>query len=401
MSYPTDALEKHINILSGFAFKSNDFVDCGIPVIKIKNITPPSVSLNDLSYVSEDAIPMKYVLKYGDVLIALTGSHINQMASVVGRVARVRYSEKTALNQRVGKITVIDSDDCDLDYVYYYLSQDEVKIKLASKAGGAANQANISPTDIKNLVIPFPPADIQRMIASVLRAYDNLIENNQKQIKLLEEAAQRLYKEWFVDLRFPGYENTKIVDGVPEGWNVKSIDDIAEYINGYAFKPSDWGTSGKPIIKIKEMSSGVTTDTPRNSGENIPIKYNVTAGDILFSWSATLSAMIWDEEDGLLNQHLFKVIPCNGISREFVLQSILKTLDEFSNLTTGSTMKHIQRGKLKEVHVNTPTEKLMKEFESISEPIRKQVLKLKRQIIVLQEARNRLLPKLMGGEIEM
>ena len=180
-----------------------------------------------------------------------------------------------------------------------------------------------------------------------------------------------------------------------------AMNDIAEYINGYAFKPSDWGTKGKPIIKIKEMGSGITADTPRNRGEGIPAKYIVTAGDILFSWSATLSAMIWDEEDGLLNQHLFKVIPHNGISREFILQSILKALDEFSNLTTGSTMKHIQRGKLKEVFVNVPDNVTMRKYEFISEPMREHILILKKQIILLKEARDRLLPKLMSGEIEV
>lgn len=269
------------------------------------------------------------------------------------------------------------------------------------KISQGAAQDNLSWEKLSTILFPAPPIEVQAKIADILSTYDDLIENNQKQIKLLEEAAQRLYKEWFVDLRFPSHETTPIVDGVPEGWSVESMDDIAEYINGYAFKPSDWGTSGKPIIKIKEMGLGVTSDTPRNSGENIPEKYNITAGDILFSWSATLSAMIWNEEDGLLNQHLFKVIPCDGVSREFVLQSILKTLDEFSNLTTGSTMKHIQRGKLKEVHVNVPNERTMRKYKSISEPIREQLLNLKREIILLQEARNRLLPKLMSGEIEV
>ena len=111
--------------------------------------------------------------------------------------------------------------------------------------------------------------------------------------------------------------------------------------------------------------------------------------------------MIWDEEDGLLNQHLFKVIPHNGISREFILQSVLKALDEFSNLTTGSTMKHIQRGKLKEVFVNVPDNVTMRKYESISEPMREQILTLKKQIILLKEARDRLLPKLMSGEMEV
>lgn len=225
MSYPLEKLLSHIEILSGYAFKSKDFRDTGVPVIKIKNVTPPFVTLEDLSFVSKEIAQAqsKFQLKYGDVLIALTGSHINQMASVVGRVARVKYHVPSLLNQRVGKIIAIDPDDIDIDYVYYFLSQNEIKIKLASKAGGAANQANISPSDVKNLEIPFPDIALQRRIASVLLAYDNLIENNQKQIELLEDATQRLYKEWFVDLRFPGYEDTPIVDGVPEGWEKGTI----------------------------------------------------------------------------------------------------------------------------------------------------------------------------------
>ena len=103
MNYPTEKLGNHIQVLSGFAFKSKDFSDTGIPVIKIKNVTPPSVSLIDLSYVPEEIADKnrKFILSYDDVLIALTGSHINQMASVVGRVAKVKYSEKTVLNQHL------------------------------------------------------------------------------------------------------------------------------------------------------------------------------------------------------------------------------------------------------------------------------------------------------------
>lgn len=149
------------------------------------------------------------------------------------------------------------------------------------------------------------------------------------------------------------------------------------------------------------MGIGITKDTPRNSGENIPSKYNVVSGDILFSWSATLSVMIWGEEDALLNQHLFKVIPNKGFPKEFVFQSILKTLGEFSNLTTGSTMKHIQRGKLKEVWIKVPGKLFMTQYDSINRPIRSQILTLKSKIIILAEARNRLLPKLMSGEIEV
>jgi len=262
-------------------------------------------------------------------------------------------------------------------------------------------QDNLSWQKLSTIRFPAPPIEIQDRIVNIASAYDDLIENNQKQIKLLEEAAQRLYKEWFIDLRFPGYETTPVHDGVPEGWEKRSMNDIADYLNGYAFKPDDWGKAGMPIIKIKELNEGITKDTSRNNGDAIPAKYVVHPGEILFSWSATLTAKIWDSETGLLNQHLFKVTPSEGITREFVLQSILKTLDEFSNLTTGSTMKHIQRGKLKEVSVKVPSDEMMNLYSEKSEPIRERIMILHKQNDLLIEARDRLLPKLMSGEIEV
>ena len=395
-------LGDYIDVLSGFAYKSKDFSDSGIPVIKIKNVCPPYISLEDLSYVPNSIAFQnpRYILRKGDVLIAMTGSHINQIASVVGRVGRVRYDAITVLNQRVGKIVNKNDAKSSLDYIYYYLSQYEVKVELAQKAGGAANQANISPSDIKNLFFPCPPIETQHHIATILSRYDSLIENYQKQIKLLEEAAQRLYKEWFVDLHFPGHENTKIVDGVPVGWEKNSVSQLGDYLNGFAFKPSDWQETGKPIIKIKEMGNGVSDETPRNNGERVPAKYLIKAGDLLFSWSATLMVIVWTGEEGWLNQHLFKVTPAKGIGREFLLQSISNAIAEFSNLTTGSTMKHIQRNKLDQVFVNTPSSIVMEKYNEVAESIREQILNTSSQIRLLTEARDRLLPKLMSGEIK-
>ena len=249
--------------------------------------------------------------------------------------------------------------------------------------------------------VELPPMETQLRIATILSRYDSLIENYQKQIKLLEEAAQRLYKEWFVDLHFPGHETTKIVDGVPEGWEKKPISQLGEYLNGFAFKPSDWQDSGKPIIKIKEMGNGVSNDTPRNNGERVPVKYLVKAGDLLFSWSATLMVIVWSGEEGWLNQHLFKVTPAKGIGREFLLQSISNTIEVFQNLTTGSTMKHIQRNKLDQVFINVPDEEIMTSYNYLAERMRNQILHFSSQIRLLTEARDRLLPKLISGEIEI
>ena len=398
MSWVQSTLGEVADIFSGYAFKSADMnSEGGTPLIKIKNIADSAVSHECDAFLNKDFNLAKFErfhLLRDDFLVAMTGQ------GSVGRIGKMRdYKPGFYVNQRVA-IVRVNPEKANPVFIFYQIATRSNELELFKKANGAG-QPNISAKQIGELPVVLPSTEQQQYIADVLSSYDDLIENNQKQIKLLEEAAQRLYKEWFVDLRFPGHENITITDGIPEGWTVQSMNDIAEYINGYAFKPTDCGTVGKPIIKIKEMGSGVTTDTPRNTGEDIPEKYNVTAGDILFSWSATLSAMIWDEEDGLLNQHLFKVIPGEGISREFVLQSILKTLDEFSNLTTGSTMKHIQRGKLKEVKVNVPPTELMEQYRNISEPIRERILNVKQQTILLREARDRLLPKLMSGETEV
>ena len=390
------------DFINGGAWSDKEYAPEGIPVLKVTNCKNSGFSLSELSYLPH-SLEQKYIqnkLQRNDVIIATVGSHPNLVNSSAGRSVIVNsFVEGFYLNQNAVCIRTKDEEILDQlfwgYYSKYYLFQNYIQMR----GKGAANQMRIAISAIKNYPMPLPPINVQRHIASILSRYDSLIENYQKQIKLLEEAARRLYKEWFIDLRFPGHENTKIVDGVPEGWEKKSIGDIGEYLNGFAFKPSDWQDLGKPIIKIKEMGNGVTNDTPRNNGERVPAKYLIKAGDLLFSWSATLMVIIWSGEDGWLNQHLFKVTPAKGINREFLLQSISNTIVEFQNLTTGSTMKHIQRNKLDQVFVNVPNAEIMKRYTDISEKTRSNILSLQSQIRLLTEARDRLLPKLMSGEI--
>lgn len=306
------------------------------------------------------------------------------------------YKGKFNAYQRTYIIETLNPQFASVRYMAYAMNQ---QLQLLKVVSSGSTTKFLTMKMLTQLSIDLPSIETQNRIATILSRYDSLIENYQKQIKLLEEAAQRLYKEWFVDLCFPGHENTNITNGVPEGWEKKSIGEIGEYLNGFAFKPSDWQELGKPIIKIKEMGNGVTNETPRNSGERVPAKYLIKAGDLLFSWSATLMVIIWSGEEGWLNQHLFKVTPVKGIDREFLLQSISNTIVEFQNLTTGSTMKHIQRNKLDQVFVNVPNAEIMKRYSDISEKTRNNILSLQSQLRLLTEARDRLLPKLMNGEI--
>lgn len=376
--------------------QQSDFFDSGYCLfLNTGNVTNQGFSFEQNQFITKEKcdILRKGKLQRGDIVYTTRGT--------VGNAAY--YSEAVEYEHiRINSGMVIirpNNKVVDTRFLYQILKSDYYRPFFKQYCTGSA-QPQLPIKNFSKIELVIPTLAVQNRIAEILFAYDDLIGNNQKQIELLEEAAQRLYKEWFIDFRFPGHETTRIVDGIPKGWRKTAINDIAEYINGYAFKPEDWFEKGKPIIKIKEMNEGVTKGTPRNFGTDIPLKYHIVAGDILFSWSATLSAKIWDGEDGLLNQHLFKVVPLDNFGREYVLQSILYTLNEFKNLTTGATMKHIQRGKLKDVFVNVPCQELMDKYSNLAEPIRFKILSLKKVISKATEARDRLLPKLMSGELE-
>ena len=414
MSYPIDKLGNHIQILSGFAFKSKDFSDAGVPVIKIKNVTPPSVSLIDLSYVSEGVASQnsKFILEYDDVLIALTGSHINQMASVVGRVARVKYHEKTVLNQRVAKVTTIDKNDCDLDFVYYYLSQESVKLELASKAGGAANQANISPTDIKNLMIPFPDIKTQRKISSVLKSYDDLIENNQKQIKLLEEAAQRLYKEWFVDLRFPRYENTPIIDGIPQGWRKSVFSDVFTFVRGKSYTSKELSENdGVLMVNLKNIRA--YGGYKRNAEKRFTGAYKeeqlLVGGDVVMGVTDMTQerrlvghvALIPSfNEKVTFSMDLIKLMP-SSVSKNYLYCALQYGgySEQIAPLANGVNVLHLKPEAMMKMEMLVPDKDTMQTFDVEFEAVRLKIEALEKQCDLAAQARDRLLPKLMSGKI--
>ena len=411
MNYTKKQLGQYIDVLSGFAFKSKDFTNVGIPVIKIKNINPPYVSLEDISCVPISVAYQnpKYILKRGDVLIAMTGSHINQIASVVGRVGRVRYDDLTVLNQRVGKIINKNDEYSNLDYIYYFLSQYDVKVELAQKAGGAANQANISPSDIKNLYFPCPPIEIQNKIATILSRYDSLIENYQKQIKLLEESAQRLYKEWFIDLRFPGHENTKIVDGVPEGWEKKKAMDF--FIMSIGKTPpraeKEWFTispSDVPWVSISDMKDIMfVNETNEHLTKEACEKFNVKIvpeGTILLSFKLTVGRVSIADIPVCTNEAIAHFRKDGTNWREYTLL-YLRAFNYDSLGNTSGISKAVNSTIIKNMPFLLPPEILLNAFSDKVTSTFNNIRNLSSQIRHLTEARNRLLPKLMSGEIKL
>ena len=408
MKWEKVKLGKYVEILSGFAFKSKDFLNCGVPVIKIKNITQEGVTLEDVSYISKELADKneKYHLNYNDILIALTGSHINQMSSVVGRIARIKYHEDSLLNQRVGKVFAKDSKLCDIDYVYYFLSQDYIKISLASKAGGAANQANISPNDVKSLTVRWPDIETQHRIADILSAYDDLIENNQKQIKLLEEAAQRLYKEWFEDLRFPGYENTKIVDGVPEGWQWCKVRDVAD-INSSAL-PKNYKEDFIEYVDLVSVRCGHIETRTRYNLNEAPGRAKRCAkdGDIIWGMvrpNLKAYALVTNPKETDVFSTGFAVLSAKKVPYSYLYCAV--TQEEFVgylvNATNGAAYPAVKPVHFEVADILKPDDKVLEQFHSVADSIYRKKEALENQNHNLRESRDLILPKLMSGDLEV
>jgi len=213
------------DVVPGYAFKSKDWQSSGIPVVKIKNIKEDgTIDLLDVDYVSEALLTSKlnkYILDDGSILIAMTGA-------TAGKVGKLRTEKKVLLNQRVARIV---PQSADYNYLWSVISSENYQRIFFKLADGAA-QPNMSGNQIEGVEIPLPDINEQQRIGRILSAYDELIENCQKRIRILEEMARSLYREWFVNFRFPGHESARFIDSplgrIPEGWVVRELGEIAE-----------------------------------------------------------------------------------------------------------------------------------------------------------------------------
>lgn len=270
---------------------------------------------------------------------------------------------------------------------------------------GAAAVPGLNRNQLHQLPVRCPDRETQVRIANILGSIDDLIKNNRRRIEVLEEMAQAIYREWFVRFRFPGHEVATFVDStlgpIPEGWDVRPFSDIATFTNGFAFKPSHWSDSGRPIIKIKELKNGVTRSTPRCDETEIKVKYWIEPGDLLFSWSADLGIYRWSGEPGLLNQHLFVVQPTTETSSGYIQHALTGALPKFWDRAQGTTMRHIKRSALSEVTTIVPPASIDSDFNRRVAPLDELGLRLVQTNRELEATRDLLLPRLVNGEIDV
>lgn len=304
------------------------------------------------------------------------------------------------VNQAVNAV-VPDRAKFDSLYVYYLLKHNLNLVKQAD-TGASSGRENVSKSNFSALTVwACLDLNTQKQIAEVLDALDSSIEANQRRIALLEEAARRIYREWFMHLRFPGYESVPVKDGVPKGWQTLPLTECADFINGFAFKPEHQQEVGLPIVKIPELRDGVGSKTPKNSGVSVPSRNHIDTGDVLFSWSATLLVNEWSEGPALLNQHLFKVVPKHPAHKRLIRFAIEAAIPLLLGQSVGATMQHIRRSALDGHLMLVPDGTVTDAFAALVDPMMDMVLNLQGQNRHLRATRDSLLPKLMSGHLDV
>jgi type I restriction enzyme S subunit len=369
-----------------------------IPWLKTKEVNYCRIYETE-AYISKDGLDNSSakMIPQNSVIVAMYGQ-----GDTAGRVAINKIPLTT--NQACCNL-IIDETKAYYEFVYYQLVTLYEKM-VSLKNGGA--QPNLNAAIIKSMEIKLPPLKTQRYIADILSSYDNLIENNQKQIKLLEEAAQRQYKEWFVDLRFPGHENTKFVDGVPEGWNWCKLEDAIQLDPKVTLTKERM----KQFIPMSALSTSSMvldesqfTETTSNSGSKFQ------NGDTLLARitpclengkTAYVSGIKSDE--GAVGSTEYIVMRAKTINSYMVY--LLARTDDFRqsaiNSMSGSDgRQRVKSDKLKMLDYLHPTSELVEKFENVEEPIFEKIYRLSKQMQQAKQARDLLLPKLMSGEVEV
>ena len=351
----------------------------GYPLIRTPNVGKGRLDLNGVHRVSESVYKQRIqrgAPRANDLIFA--------REAPAGNVALVQENQAVCLGQRTVLIRP-NVQKVNPRYLVYYLLSPKPQYELLGTANGAT-VAHVNLPAIRNLKIELPEKAVQDKIGTILVSYDDLIENNQKQIKLLEEAARRLYKEWFVDLRFPGHENTKIVDGVPEGWSKTNINEILTFHRGYDLTKNEMKAGQYPVVgsttvigyhnEFKIKGPGIVTGRSGSLG-----KYQFIWDDF---WPHNTSLYISDYKGHNI----------------FFVYSLLQTVD-FTSLNNGGAIPTLNRNVLSNVEVIEPEKKLQDMFAKIAEAQYQKIRNLEKQNDRLKTARDLLLPKLMNGEVEV
>lgn len=373
----------------GSQLHQSDYSEEGTPVVMPKDMVEGKISEESIARVEEVHVNrlLKHKIETGDILCARRGD--------VGKCAFTTDNEKGWLCGTGCIRITANTNVANPQFLFYQLQKPETVGWIEKHAIGAT-MLNLNTAILSSVPIELPQMAIQNKVVEILKVYDDLVENNQKQVKLLEEAAQRLYKEWFVKLRFPGYEKCKIVDGVPEGWKKEKLVDLCVVQYGYAFDGALFNDKGNgtPIIRIRNIPSGITGDY---TSENADDQYRIQNGEIVVGMDGEFHINSWCGETAYLVQRTCCFRPHDKIIQGWLMWAIYDPIKYFEKTVVGATVSHLGKKHIDMIELLRAPDKLYVPFE---------VYFKKRQLLLnqnrkLAEMRDRLLAKLMNREIEV
>ncbi len=376
--------------------------DNGFVVINQKCIRNNRIDFKHArNYSSDQKAKAGCILKTGDILINSTGIGTLSRSAILRQECENLTFDSHVTLVRPNKAVV----DC--NYLGYHIELLEPVIE--NFAVGSTGQTELSRKDLFNLDIILHELTQQRQIASILSNYDKLIEINNQRIKLLEETARELYKEWFVRMRFPGYKNAKFEKGIPEGWEIEKVASAFEILGGGTpsttnkefwdgdvnwFTPTDiTGTNG---IFLETSNTKITNIGLKNSSAKSFPPYS-----IMMTSRATIGAVGINSTAGCTNQGFITCIPNDRLPYTFLYHWILLNKETFESMASGSTFLEITKGTFKKIDILVPDTTITTRFHKVAKPLFKQIENLQQQNIQLRQIRDRLLPRLISGKLKI
>ncbi len=380
------------------------YYNSGITLVRSLNIYDFEFEYKDLAFINEQQAKKLngVTIEKDDILLNITGSSVGRCTIIPEKLLPAR------VNQHVSIIRT-NKEIVDSKFLLYSINSSFYKEALMLIADSGSTREALTKVDIEKFKIFLPSLPSQQRIASILSAYDDLIETNNQRIKLLEQTARELYKEWFVRMRFPDYKKTKFKKGIPEGWEIKEIRDFGKVVTGKTpstFVPEYYG-GNIPFIKTPDMHGNMfileTYEYISEKGLNSQKSQTLPSDSIVVNCIGALSGSVSiTTEISQTNQQIHSVKLFHTKQLEFLFHAI-SDLREMIHLygNTGSTMTNLSKGKFEKLKILFPKNDFVEKYNYLVNPMFNQIKTLNQQNTQLRQIRDRLLPRLMSGKLQV